>query len=171
MKKQYVCSICENSYDSLETYLKCVSTCGAKLQKERDEAVKRAEEVNAALNKVKAAKSYYEEQLKDFKEKYPEEYYLNFSSSDDCDDWCDFDCDNCHRCDDYDDELCNFEDCENQEKEPISNVVIYTGDDGEGNLKFAAFVNGKEVNDDSFNELLNDPAMSLIANMLGLNKN
>ena len=76
----YKCAICKTEHNDLNDYMKCVASCGAAL-KQREEAEKkrkRLEEVNAALSKVKAAKAYYQEQLDIFKEKYPEEYKLNF---------------------------------------------------------------------------------------------
>ena len=78
----YKCSICGNEYKSLDEYMKCVASCGAKLKEkeEAEEAQKRLEEINAALNRVKEAKRYFEDQLAQFKEKYPVEYDLNFGT-------------------------------------------------------------------------------------------
>ena len=76
----YKCAICGNEYNGLDEYMECVKQCGAKL-KEKEEAEKtqkRMEEINAALNRVKQAKTYFENQLAQFKEKYPVEYDLNF---------------------------------------------------------------------------------------------
>ena len=85
MTEKYVCGICGKSYTDLDEYLDCVSKCGEKFKKEREN--KRLEEINAAINGVKQAKIYYEQKLKEFKEKYPEEYDMNFGSesSNDCD--------------------------------------------------------------------------------------
>ena len=82
--KEYVCGICGTSYYDLDSYMKCVTKCGSELkaQKEAEEKQKRMEEVNAALNKVKQAKAYYEEQMALFEEKYPEEYKMNFGARD-----------------------------------------------------------------------------------------
>ncbi len=80
MKNKYKCGICGTGHENLDDYIKCVTSCAEELkQKEEAEAKqKRIEEVNAALSKVKAVKAYYQEQLDIFKEKYPEEYRLNF---------------------------------------------------------------------------------------------
>ena len=80
MEDKFVCSICGEEYNSLDKYLECVSKCVAEVKDMRkaEEKQKRLEEVNSALSKVKAAKAYYEEQLALFKEKYPEEYDMNF---------------------------------------------------------------------------------------------
>ena len=80
----YTCGICGTQYTKLDNYVKCVTKCGAELKAVREEEAKkkRLEEINMALNKVKQAKSYYEEQLALFAEKYPEEYMLNFGIKD-----------------------------------------------------------------------------------------
>ena len=80
MTDKYVCGLCGTTHYDLDDYLNCVARCGKEL-KQREEAEKkrkRLEEVNAAISKLKAAKNYYQEQLDDFREKYPEEYRLNF---------------------------------------------------------------------------------------------
>jgi hypothetical protein len=87
--KNYICGICGTEHKDRDRYLTCVTNCVAKEKIAESEAKKkRLEEVNAALNRVKQAKKYYEEQLADFKAKYPEEYKMNFKSKcDDCNDW------------------------------------------------------------------------------------
>lgn len=156
MKKEYVCSICGNDYNDLDVYLKCVSTCGAKLKKEQEEAKKRAEELNAALNRVKQAKTYYEQQLKDFKERYPEEYKLNFSDNN-CKGTCSGTC-SCG----------NNDDLNKNQKEPLEYLTFTYTDDGKGNPKMSASINGEKVDSNTISNLFNDPEMNHIAKMLGL---
>lgn len=80
MDKKYNCSICGKVLNDLDSYLDHVAKCGEKTKKdmEAEKNKKYLAEVNVALSKVKAAKDYYNECLKDFKEKYPKEYELNF---------------------------------------------------------------------------------------------
>lgn len=77
--KNYICGICGKEHIELDSYLKCVAKCGEVIKEEENK--KRMNEINAAINRVKQAKVYYEEQLASFKEKYPEEYELNFGKS------------------------------------------------------------------------------------------
>ena len=74
--KKYTCGICGKEHTYLDDYLKCVANCGEAIKLEENK--KRMEEMNIEINRVKQAKKYYEEQLANFKEKYPEEYKLNF---------------------------------------------------------------------------------------------
>ena len=159
MTEKYVCSICEKEYNNLDDYLKCVSTCGTKLKKEQEAEIakKYAEEVNAAINKVKSAKDYYEQQLKEFKEKYPNEYKLNFGK---------------HTC------SCNSHTCncknesdsikQDTEKESFKDISFSYVDDGKDKPKLSARVNGVKVDDDSINKLFDDPDTRYIAKMLGI---
>lgn len=82
--KTYTCGVCGTEHVNVNDYAICVSKCVEELKQkqEAEKKRKRLEEVNAALNKLKAAKAYYEEQLDIFKEKYPEEYKLNFGAID-----------------------------------------------------------------------------------------
>lgn len=76
----YTCGICGQNFDDVLDYAAHVSKCAERVKKneEAKKAQKRMEEINAALNRVKEAKKYFEDQLDQFKEKYPEEYDLNF---------------------------------------------------------------------------------------------
>ena len=141
-EKRYTCGICGAVHIGLDDYLKCVSTCGAKLQKEKEEAEKkkRMEELNASLNRVKQAKAYFEQQLKEFENKYPEEYKLNFGNCT---------CDSHKNCDDY-----------------IQKIEVKVVDDGEGKPKVDAKVNGKK--DKNLEKLFADPDAKYIAKMLGI---
>lgn len=80
MNKTYTCGICGQKFDEVLEYGTHVSKCVERLKKkeEAEKEQKRMEELNAALNRVKEAKKYFEDQLDQFKEKYPEEYELNF---------------------------------------------------------------------------------------------
>lgn len=82
MNKTYTCGICGQKFDDVWEYGAHVSKCVEKLKKkeEAEKAQKRMEEINAALNRVKEAKKYFEDQLVQFKEKYPAEYELNFGA-------------------------------------------------------------------------------------------
>ena len=147
MNEKYVCGICGTEYNTLDLYLDCVSQCGEKLKKEREEAEnkKRLEELNAALNGVKQAKEYYEQRLEEFKEKYPEEYKLNFASE-----GCHGDCK-----------------CKSNEKDSPKKIEVKMTNDGKES-KIDAKVNGKKVDDDYIKKLFDDPETRYFAKMLGL---
>ena len=78
-KTKFVCGICGKTINDLDEYVAHVKECGTKLKAEKDQ--KSLAELNAAINKVKTAKTYYEQCLQEFKEKYPNEYELNFGTS------------------------------------------------------------------------------------------
>ena len=88
-KTMYTCEICKREYDSVWEYAACVSKCSEKLKKK--EEAKRLEEANAALNKVKQAKAHYQEQLDNFKKKYPTEYKMYLFNNDGVNE-CPYDC-------------------------------------------------------------------------------
>ena len=81
-KVSFVCDICGKTIAGLDEYVAHVKECGAKekAKLKAEENKKYLEEVNAAISKVKAAEDYYKTCLKDFKEKYPKEYELNFGT-------------------------------------------------------------------------------------------
>ena len=81
MVKTFKCGICGKEYDNLDDLVKCVTQC-AENEKRRseEEKSKRLIEINAAINGIKQAKEYYEQKLKEFREKYPEEYKMNFGN-------------------------------------------------------------------------------------------
>lgn len=117
MNEKYVCDLCGTTHYDLDEYVNCVTKCGKKMKELEKEKIaqKRLEEVNAAIIDVKQAKELYEQKLKEFKEKFPKEYELNFAtegvSCDSCND-CDkeLDCDDCEF--NYNDEcLCEY-DCD-----------------------------------------------------------
>ena len=157
MSKKYVCSICGKGYDDLALYVDCVKNCGyeleKKLKKEKEEAAKReaeskkrAEEVNAALNGVKQAKAYLEQKMNEFKEKYPEEYRMNFGATE-CD-------------------------CDNVSEKQVKRVEVSVKSDGKGKPVVNATINGKNAGseevDKYLNKLLEDTDTNWIAKMLGL---
>lgn len=152
MMKEYVCGICGTCYYDLDSYMKCVTKCGSELKakKEAEEKQKRMEEVNAALNKVKQAKAYYEEQLALFETKYPEEYTMNFGVRDTEK--------NANEKDAWDEFLTK------QERKPYMTTVSYE-DKGDGNPTIK--VNGEKITEKN---LANDPETRWIAEMLGLVK-
>lgn len=144
---KYVCGICGASHYELDEYLACVSKCGETLKaKQKAEAEKeRLEKVNAALNKIKEAKKYYEDQLAKFEEEYPEEYKINFSSKDTCK--CSNDCKN------------------NSSDSKEKSVKILCEKKSDEDPKIRMRVNGKDV---SAEKLFEDPDCRYIAKMLGL---
>ena len=155
MNKKYVCGICEKEHVDLVQYMKCVSTCGEKLKKEQEEIElkKRAEELNIAISKVKAARSYYEQQLNEFKEKYPEEYELNFGKHVcSCDDSC----------------SCKSESDLTQPEEQFKDISISYVDNGKDKPQLSAKVNGTKVDENSLSKLFKDPDTQYIARMLGI---
>ena len=81
--KRFRCDICGTTIIGLDDFLTHVKECGAKEKAKLKEAEnkKYLEEVNAYINKVKVAKDYYDTCLKEFKEKYPKEYELNFGKT------------------------------------------------------------------------------------------
>ena len=159
MNGKFVCSICGKDYNDLTNYMNCVSACyDKKLKEEKEaEARKRAEECNAALNGVKQAKAYYEQKLKEFKEKYPAEYEMNFGKSCDCGGDC--------KCDS--DTAMTKEEAAAEEKR-YKDIAISYEINGKDEPKISAKVNGKKVYDDNVKNLLNDPEVDWIARMLGL---
>lgn len=70
----YKCCLCDKELDTLDEYLEHTKLC-VKEQKIKDEDVQK---MNEDLNRVKAAKDYFEKQLEDFKSNYPDAYELNF---------------------------------------------------------------------------------------------
>lgn len=161
-EKVYTCGICEKEHIRLEDYLKCVYMCGEKLKKEQEEIElkKRAEELNIAISKVKAAKAYYEQQLNDFKEKYPEEYELNFGKTHECS--CDKDTCNCKN----DSDLAKAKD--EIENDKIDSISISYVDNGKDKPQLSAKVNGAKVDENSLSKLFKDPDTQYIARMLGI---
>lgn len=146
--KNYVCGICGKKYESLDYYLACVAKCGEKLKAEQKaEAEKeRLEKVNAALNRIKEAKKYWEDQLDKFKEEYPEEYELNFGKKDN-----------------YDDKI--IKPGKTAGLGRIGNAELTYAKNGNDKPKITAKVNGKDV---SAEKLFEDPDCRYIAKLLGL---
>lgn len=143
----YKCSICGNEYKSLDEYMKCVASCGAKLKEkeEAEKAQKRLEEINAALNRVKEAKKYFEDQLDQFKEKYPVEYDLNFAKKKDTN-------------------TTKTEKVKKENYDPESVSISYEKKNDE-KPDIRAKVNGKDV---TFEELLSDSDVKDLCKLLGI---
>lgn len=137
----FVCGICGSKHTDLDSYLKCVSKCveTMKTAQKAEEEKKRLEEINAALNRIKQAKAYYEEQLDKFKEKYPEEYELNFG------------------------------DKKRVESEKSSSTMEFSYENnGKDKPKMTAKVNGKDIGTDTLAKLFDDPETKYIAKLLGI---
>ena len=162
MTEKYVCSICEKGYDNLTSYMACVSKCGEKILQEQKEAEQKKylEEVNAYLNKIKAAEKYLKEVQDEFKKKFPKEFELNFGK-------------NVCSCDSH---TCNCKsesDLTNpnpnpKEKERFKDISLSYVDNGKDKPKLSAKVNGVKVDDDSINKLFDDPDTRYIAKLLGI---
>ena len=75
MKKTFKCDICGKEFTDIANYVSHVSKCAEDYKKKEAEDLQK---LNDDLNRVKAAKVYYEDQLAKFKENYPEAYKLNF---------------------------------------------------------------------------------------------
>jgi DNA repair exonuclease SbcCD ATPase subunit len=173
MENKYVCSICGKTHYDLEEYVDCVTRCSEKLKEyeEKEKEQKRLQEMNAALNKVKQAKEYYEQQLNEFEEKYPEEYKLNFAKeydTQDCDNECgdsvgDDKCDKCDVCDGK----CLYETKDEDAEKPDFFEFLYK-DEGNGKPEMSAKINGKKVSDDAIQKLFKDPDTKYLAQLLGI---
>lgn len=161
--KRMTCGICGTEHTTLDYYLDCVSKCGAKLKKEREEAEnkKRLEELNSALNGVKQAKEYYEQKLNEFKEKYPIEYELNFAPI------CPSDCKG--YCSDEENEKDNTEDISKPAKDNnMESMELSYESNGKDKPKLSARVNGKKVDDDYIKNLFENPDTRYFAKVLGI---
>ena len=157
--EKYKCGICEKTYNDLEEYLLCVSKCGEKAKKkiEEERNKKYLEELNKDLNAVKQAKTYYEEQLNKFKEKYPKEYEMNFAHT------CSGDC-KCH-------ETESEKTSKVEKKKPKVKEETFEfsyNNNGKDTPKMSAKVNGKKVDDDALKKLFADPDTNYLAKMLGI---
>lgn len=154
---KYKCSICGKAYDDLGLYMKCVNKCGCnleqRLKKEKElEEQKRREEINAALNRIKEAKNYYEQKLIEFKEKYPEEYKMNFGNT------------NCTLTQEAKQDTIS-------KTTPKAECVEFAySTDGNGTPQLVAKVNGKEVDEQELSQLIQDPSVRNIARLFGLLK-
>lgn len=154
---KYKCSICNKEYDELNQYMKCVNTCGRNLeqkmkQEKEIEEQRRREKINADLNRVKEAKNYYEQKLAAFKEKYPEEYKLNFANM-----------------------TCGLSSKAEQNTEsktiPKAECVEFSyGTDKNGVPKLTAKIDGKEVEGQDLSQLIQDPSVRNIVRLFGLLK-
>ena len=145
----FVCGICSKEHNNLSDYMACVAHCGAQVKAAQkvEEEKKRLEKMNVALNRIKEAKKYYEEQLEKFKKEYPEEYKLNFGEKHNCSNGT----------------------CKCSDIKPKSETVELSYEsDGKNKPKMTAKVNGKDVTDEALKSLLDDPETKFIAQLLGI---
>ena len=184
MNEKYICSICGGKYNELNSYLNCVNNCCKKVEKEKKELEdkKRAEEINAALYKIKQAKLKYELLLEEFRADYPEEFEINFGSIQHD---LDAEPDNCNGCENYHCDGCDGEECickiehhcegdascrgceiADNVKPKIIEMTIDRNEKDEPEIN--AKVNGKKVDKEHTYELLKNPEVYWIAKMLGL---
>ena len=157
--EKYKCGICETSYNDLEDYLLCVARCGEKEKKriEEEKNKKYLEKLNKDLNAVKSAKTYYEEQLNKFKEKYPKEYEVNFAHT------CSGDC-KCHET-----ETSKTEKSDKKKPKVKEETFEFSyNNNGKDAPKMSAKVNGKKVDDDALQKLFADPETNYLARVLGI---
>lgn len=154
MKEKFTCNICGKDHDDLTSYMKCVSKCGEKALKEREAeaAQKYLEEVNAGLNRIKEAEKYLESVKKEFKEKYPEEYDLNFGDNNVA----------------YDIPLKLSTKSENDDDNKFKAIEVELKSDGKGKPTINARVNGTKVDNDSIEKLFADPEVNYLARLLGI---
>ena len=138
MKEKFVCSICGKTYSNLDEYLNCVSKCGEKLKKETDE--KKEKEYRAALDRVNAAKKYYEDQLKDFNNKYPDKAIKKAT----------------------------FNKPKHESKHKSHSLEFNYSDDGKNKPKMSAKVDGKKLEDDFLNKLFDDSEITYLGKLLGI---
>lgn len=171
MKEKFICSICKSEHTDLTSYMNCVTTCCERVKKENAEAEakKRAEEVNAALNGIKQAKAYWEQKIEEFKEKYPEEYEMNFGTR--C--YCKNNLDDEHYWDEGDEDWWLPESTKpSKPSKPYKSVEVSVKSDGKGEPVVNATINGKKAGNEEvdkyLNKLLEDPETNWIAKMLGL---
>ena len=138
----YKCEICKKEYDNVWDYANCVSKCSKELRikEEAEKERKRLEEVNGALNRLKAVKKNYEYLLADFEKKYPEEYKMNFGAKD-------------------------TEECSSNLNKEVKRPTISCGDSIKNKPINKFIVNGKEVETD---DLFSDPDVKYLAKLLGI---
>lgn len=151
MERKYVCDLCKKTHTNLDDYLDCVFTCGEYLKQERKEKEQREyrEKLYAEINKVKQAKKYYEEQLADFKAKYPKEYELNFATEGGSKDAVT--------------KVMNTD-----LNDGFNKVSVRVTGNGKDKPVVDAKINGKKVDDDKLASLFDDPETRYFAKLLGI---
>lgn len=78
----FKCSMCGMEFTNVDEYVTHVSKCAEqykiKESKKKEEELKKAKEVNRYIETIKSYEKLVEEHKKEFKEKYPNEYEMNF---------------------------------------------------------------------------------------------
>ena len=78
----FKCGICGKEFDDIEEYLTHVSNCAVKKSedesKKKEEALKKTKEVNSYIESIKGYEKLVKDCKKEFEEKYPNEYNMNF---------------------------------------------------------------------------------------------
>lgn len=153
MEKRFICGICGKEHFALDSYMACVSKCGenAKAVQKAEAEKERLVKMNAALNRVKEAKKYFEQQLAKFEKEYPVEYKLNFGK-----DTCKGDC------------KCSDNKSKTKTNTKSEKIELAYEADKNGKAKMTAKVNGEDVSDEALADLLADPETRFIAQLLGL---
>lgn len=139
MTTMYKCGLCGKKIETLDEYLRHTQLC-VKEQKIKEEDVQK---MNDDLNRVKAAKEYFEQQLAEFKANHPIAYNLNFKEK-----TC-----NCNTC------ACE----EEKQHEPVRKTLSFEKNGNEYK------VNGKKMTEE---ELLktSDDFVQAVCQLLGLEK-
>ena len=78
----FKCGICGKEFDDIEEYLTHVSNCAVKKSedesKKKEEELKKAKKVNSYIESIKSCEKIMNDFKKEFEEKYPNEYDMNF---------------------------------------------------------------------------------------------
>lgn len=166
MKNNYTCAICKKQHDSLDAYMKCVSSCYEKVQqvKEAEKLRKQMEEINSYVKDIKDLKKKLERLEDEFCRKYPKEYALNFGEVTYDETKCDADCDSCAHCESCDD---SEHDCNKSLNDWLKSIEVSVQSDGK-DKKLKATVNGKEVGSSELKNLKNNPEIGFLMDMLGI---
>lgn len=172
MKNNYTCAICKKQHDSLDAYMKCVSSCYEKVQqvKEAEKLRKQMEEINSYVKDIKDLKKKLERLEDEFCRKYPKEYALNFGEVTYDETKCDADCDVCAHCESCGDSEhdCEEVDCLTSLEDVLNNTIkVSVTKDGK-NKKLKATVNGREVGSSELKNLKNNPEIGFLMDMLGI---
>ena len=160
----YKCAICGKEYDDFMSYGKCVRSCvETKIKKDKEDEIKKlVDGVKDALDTVNKSKEYLNYRLKEFKDKFPEEYNEYYPTlmpvnEDYCNDCCD-------DCEYKKENGCNEEGKENEEKSFFVEI-----DSSKGKPKIKATVNGKPVGEDVAMKLFSkNPEVMHIVKTLGI---
>ena len=157
--KNYVCNVCGSEYDNIDGYLACVTKCVESTKKKE-----KAKKVDAYLKDIIETEKHLNEVMKKFKKEFPDEFYLNFGTQEDCN------CDNggnC-KCKESENKTENKDNKANKEstKEKHRSMEFYYEKDGKNEPKMTAKVDGKEVDDKLFKSVMKGTDVKDLMNWL-----